>query len=63
MEPTIAANGDDPPARADAALDALRTIVHALHRPGIIGLTGALNRLLEVQAIALDAIERSEGRA
>lgn len=41
-------------------LAALHDIRHALTRPGILCLRSALDRLLEVQAIALAAIERAE---
>lgn len=39
---------------------ALRVIAHIITRPGVLDFDGALTRLIEVKAIALDALQQTE---
>lgn len=40
--------------------EALRVIAHIITRPGILNLDSALTRLIEVKAVALDALQQKE---
>lgn len=40
--------------------EALRAIASTLARPGVLDLNSALTRLIEVKAIALDALQQKE---
>lgn len=40
--------------------EALRVIAHIITRPGVLDLNSALIRLIEVKAIALDALQTKE---
>lgn len=48
------------PAADSAHTAALRVIAHIIARPGVLDFDSAITRLIEVKAIALDALQQTE---